>query len=868
MGRWSALASERRTRALALGALLAGLTAWLWPIGLGGRMPVGGDATRFALGLMAEYRRTLQSGRLPLWNDLWGYGFPGVAESQMGVYYPPHLLLYGLLPLEGAYTASFVLHTFWGGTGAFWAARRLGASATGSALAGFSWAASGFFLIHLPHHWAAPTASWMPWAVGLSWPLACGAGRGRDVLQLAAVLALQALLGHFQLAFETQVSVALLAVWGIWEGLLSGPSATFLCRVRTADHPGDPMGCGADPTRKVPDAVFGWLGLPLALGLAAPLAALQVVPTARLARLAAADRDYAYLSGFTATPIHLISYVAPGLFHRSPLWRPVAWDPFHTSPEEQLGYIGLVPLFLALGGLQRSWRQDPAARALGWLALGSLVLSLGPNALGFRVLIMLPGFSLFRAPARWGVVTELALALLAAKGLDRLRGGGWPRAGRSLVRFVGVSVGLIAVPVLGFELALASTAGRGWPAVSAGLDRALRALPWSGDPPLAAVMAKARRPAIDGPVRADLLRRGEDPARARLDRDRAAIYALELGPTGLVLLGLVLAAHWSRRPRAFATALIGLTAADLLGLAHQDRPVALAPIRPLERQSAVLARLGAEPRGTRAINDLGNLIMAAGVATLPSYRTLDRPALGGLIAMALGMPEERTRSAVLTAVQATGAGVRLFDPFEGVAALRALKAGPGTVERIRDPVLAGWLYGDAVVARRGADLPPFVLWRPVAQPSRAWLVPDEGSRRDLTVSDVARALDLMRRAVPLSWQATAPERVEVEVQADGSGWVVIAALDDPQWRARWTGGDGPSRPAEVLPILREPGRSGAGWQGVRVPGPGRFRLHLEYDARAERLGLAISVVAWAAWSVAYWGCGRDRTRRATGGNPA
>ena len=73
------------------GALLVGLLVWLWPIGVGGRMPVGGDVTQFSLGLMAVLGRAIRAGRLPLWNDLWGYGFPGLAESQMGVFYPPHL---------------------------------------------------------------------------------------------------------------------------------------------------------------------------------------------------------------------------------------------------------------------------------------------------------------------------------------------------------------------------------------------------------------------------------------------------------------------------------------------------------------------------------------------------------------------------------------------------------------------------------------------------------------------------------------------------------------------------------------------------------------------------------------------------------
>ena len=114
-------------------AVLVALLAWLWPIGIGGKMPVGGDVTQFFLGLMGFLGESLREGRLPVWNDLWGYGFPGLAESQMGVYYPPHALLYGHLDTETAYVVSMVLHTLWGGLGAFWASRKFGISGIGSA---------------------------------------------------------------------------------------------------------------------------------------------------------------------------------------------------------------------------------------------------------------------------------------------------------------------------------------------------------------------------------------------------------------------------------------------------------------------------------------------------------------------------------------------------------------------------------------------------------------------------------------------------------------------------------------------------------------------------------------------------------------
>ena len=125
----------------------------------------------------------------------------------------------------------------------------------------------------------------------------------------------------------------------------------------------------------------------LAVAAVFPLAAMQLWPTARLAELAGNQRDFEYLSGFAATPFHLVNYVAPGLFHRSPTWRPLVWDPFHAMPEESLTYIGLVPLFLAVMTVMREFRRDPAVRLLTILALVTLILGLGPYVPGFRALI-------------------------------------------------------------------------------------------------------------------------------------------------------------------------------------------------------------------------------------------------------------------------------------------------------------------------------------------------------------------------------------------------------------------------------------------------------------------------------------------------
>jgi hypothetical protein len=93
--------------------------------------------------------------------------------------------------------------------------------------------------------------------------------------------------------------------------------------------------------------------------------------------------------------------------------------------------------------------------------------------------------------------------------------------------------------------------------------------------------------------------------------------------------------------------------------------------------------------------------------------------------------------------------------------------------------------------------------------------------------------------------------VSVDLDADGPGMVIFSQLDDPEWRAVLRGPAG----AESVPIRRvfaSGGPEQGGWQGVRVPGPGRWTVELVYRGRAAMSGLAVSAVAWVAWLVAYW----------------
>ena len=587
-----------------------------------------------------------------------------------------------------------------------------------------------------------------------------------------------------------------------------------------------------------------------------------------------------------------MNYVAPGLFHRSPLWRPLIWDPFHAMPEEHLAYVGLVPLLLAGVAAAREWRRDLSVRLLAFLAVSTLLLSLGPYVPGFWYLIMLPGFSYFRAPARWSVATALALALLAGKGFDRW--GEWLRPGRSLGRLAVMAICWVGATVATIELALFCTGKPGWPEVARGFDRVFSALPWKGQPSFETVLAQARRPLPDpritsGIPHAIVLRKSADE-RVFVDQ-RASIYLRELSEAAVLILLVLVAARmsekgWLNVARARG-ALFLLTFLDLCVLG-QHRLIDVAPWKPLAEQSPLLATLAKEPRGTRiADRRLRNLPMRAGLAPISAYRTLDLPAVGSLTPFAMGpLNDPRIKAEVHAALRATGTGVRLIDPGENRevrAALRATGSGVRLIdpvenreeqvlgrtaiglESIDDPVLVASLFGWSWVAEQGAWARQFSIWRPEVPATRAWFVRqgdvDQKAFLDDWSGDPLQVLRVFEKAEPLHFEAIAPDECTITVEAQERGWVIISQLADPQWSARWTSlgrhRTFEDKPRPAFRRVNEPG----GWQCIEVPSPGRWSLQLNYEAREIELGLGISVIAWASWLIAAIRMSRENRRK-------
>ena len=93
-------------------ALLAGvaLSLTLWHGLLQDKGLTGGDTWPYFFPQKALLAEGYASGQTPLWHDLTGLGYPLLAESQAGVFYPSNQILYRLLDPARAYHTSILLH--------------------------------------------------------------------------------------------------------------------------------------------------------------------------------------------------------------------------------------------------------------------------------------------------------------------------------------------------------------------------------------------------------------------------------------------------------------------------------------------------------------------------------------------------------------------------------------------------------------------------------------------------------------------------------------------------------------------------------------------------------------------------------------
>jgi hypothetical protein len=330
----------------------------------------------------------LRQGRLPLWTPGVYMGYPLQAEGQAGIFSPVNLLLFGLLPVPEALNVGSLLPFVVAAIGAYLLARALGASSTGTLLAGFVYAFSGFYVAHVKHIPIVTTACWIPVVL---WLIERGVRRSDGMLLAAGlVVGVQWLSGSPQMAYYSTAIATLYLTGRTWQ----------LRREQS-------------PRRTVPLFV-------LALMLSWGLAAVQLLPTFQLTGFSerAGGVSYEFATRFSYALTNLKTFLYP-MANGTPGTGDQAVSSIFW---EDYAYVGLIPLFLGIvGGLVVARRSKPALLLYGLMVI-TFLLVLGPNTPVFRLAYqVVPGLGFFRFPQRFLGFSTLFLAVLAALALTRLQ---------------------------------------------------------------------------------------------------------------------------------------------------------------------------------------------------------------------------------------------------------------------------------------------------------------------------------------------------------------------------------------------------------------------------------------------------------------
>lgn len=357
------------------------------------------------------------SGHLPLWNPYLFMGAPFLANSQAAVFYPLHVLLHDV---ARAINGTIVLHVWLGGLFTYlWARQGLRVTPLPGLLAAILFAGSGFIGGHVGQINQLEAYVWLPallwlwdWAILGAWsrpvPLRARPWVWRvacllpGTAALAAVFALQLLAGHTQAWYVSAVGLGLYGVVRTVETVRPAASAGTSKRLsRLASR----------WLRPAVAAIFV-IGLALLTGLG--LAAIQLLPTLELSALSprAGGLSYREVVSFSLRPQLLAFTLLPGY------GADLAQRFGSPAYAEYVAYVSVSGLILAAWG---AWRAQRRRVALIVLTLAGLLLALGAyNPLYFVAYKLIPGWDLFRAPARWLLLYTTGIAGLAALAVQTL----------------------------------------------------------------------------------------------------------------------------------------------------------------------------------------------------------------------------------------------------------------------------------------------------------------------------------------------------------------------------------------------------------------------------------------------------------------
>ncbi len=340
----------------------------------------------------------LADGRIPLWNPQLFMGAPLLANSQVGFFYPLNWPVWLWLPTPYAVSASILLHLVIAGSGAYLAARgALGVGRGAALLTAVLFALGGYVTAQVEHINQLQGMAWLPWyLVVIGYRPQLGGGADKRLLFLgetaafALLFSLQLLAGHSQTVFISGVMVV------VWLAALVIGDRLSLIGNRLADEDVAPNYPITNYKLLITSLIFGSL-------LALLITAVQLLPTLELTQFSNRQGGLAVneVLSFSLNPLLLTRALLPAYGQ--------------SLFSEYTAFLPVTAVLLAVIGVWQWRRERGVFPALALVAVG-LFLAFGVFNPANWLIARLPGFNLFRVPARWLVLYAWGVALLAGAG--------------------------------------------------------------------------------------------------------------------------------------------------------------------------------------------------------------------------------------------------------------------------------------------------------------------------------------------------------------------------------------------------------------------------------------------------------------------
>ncbi|MCK4323981.1 MAG: hypothetical protein KAW89_05575, partial [Armatimonadetes bacterium] len=289
-----------------------------WQVLLAGQVFFWHDVTVAYMPLRKLAQEAVRHGHLPVWTMKLGCGFPLLAEGQCATFYPLHIIAYLGLPYYYTYSLMVYLHCLMAAVFAALLGRKLNLGWPAAAFCGLVYGFSGYFVSKVLFITVLESGAWLPLILYF---IIAGLDSAdyRYFLGAALALALSILGGHPQIVFYELLAVVILLI-------------AYLLRSRA----------GMVRKRLVRLSVAAVV----IVGLGAGLAAVQLVPTAGLARFAQrhAQRTPEDLRALGMTARNLAYYIHPTILGSYAENNYFGHDHYY----EVCGYAGGLTLLLSL----------------------------------------------------------------------------------------------------------------------------------------------------------------------------------------------------------------------------------------------------------------------------------------------------------------------------------------------------------------------------------------------------------------------------------------------------------------------------------------------------------------------------------------